>query len=72
MSLTRNWSKTRSPSWPHNGPLSILVNNAGVSHIGTVESTTEADFDRVFRVNVKGYYNCMQAAVASMKARAAA
>jgi NAD(P)-dependent dehydrogenase (short-subunit alcohol dehydrogenase family) len=51
-----------------NGPVSILVNNAGVSHIGTVESTTEADFDRVFRVNVKGYYNCMQAAVASMKA----
>ena len=42
-----------------NGPVSILVNNAGVSHIGTVESTTEADFDRVFRVNVKGYYNCM-------------
>jgi len=50
------------------GPLSILVNNAGISHIGTVESTTEADFDRVFRVNVKGYYNCMQAAVAAMKA----
>ena len=45
------------------------MNNAGVSHIGTVESTTEADFDRVFRVNVKGYYNCMQAAVASMKAK---
>lgn len=51
------------------GPLSILVNNAGISHIGTIESTTEADFDRVFRVNVKGYYNCMQAAVASMKAQ---
>ncbi len=50
------------------GPLSILVNNAGISHIGTVESTTEADFDRVFRVNVKGFYNCMAAAVANMKA----
>lgn len=49
------------------GPVSILVNNAGISHIGTVESTTEEDFDRVFRVNVKGYYNCMQAAVAAMK-----
>jgi NAD(P)-dependent dehydrogenase (short-subunit alcohol dehydrogenase family) len=36
------------------GPLSILVNNAGISHIGTVESTSEEDFDRVFRVNVKG------------------
>jgi 2-keto-3-deoxy-L-fuconate dehydrogenase len=50
------------------GPLSILVNNAGISHIGTVESTTEADFDRVFRVNVKGFYNCMSAAIAPMKA----
>lgn len=49
------------------GPLRILVNNAGVSHIGTVESTTEADFDRVFRVNVKGVYNCTHAAIGHMK-----
>ena len=45
----------------------ILINNAGVSHIGTVESTTEADFDRVLRVNVKGFYNCMHAVVGHMK-----
>ncbi len=45
----------------------ILVNNAGVSHIGTVESTTEEDFDRLVRVNVKGFYNCMHATVAHMK-----
>ena len=45
----------------------ILVNNAGVSHIGTVVSTTEDDFDRVLRVNVKGFYNCMHAAVGHMK-----
>jgi NAD(P)-dependent dehydrogenase (short-subunit alcohol dehydrogenase family) len=49
------------------GPLNILVNNAGVSHIGTVESTTEADFDRVYRVNVKGVYNCTQATIKFMK-----
>jgi 2-keto-3-deoxy-L-fuconate dehydrogenase len=47
--------------------LSILINNAGVSHIGTVETTTEEDFDRVIRVNVKGYYYCMQACVGHMK-----
>ncbi|HEV7219502.1 MAG: SDR family NAD(P)-dependent oxidoreductase [Terriglobales bacterium] len=46
----------------------ILVNNAGVSHIGSVEGTTEADFDRIFRVNVKGFYNCMRACVGHMKA----
>src|SRR4029077_10519935 len=45
----------------------ILVNNAGISHIGTLESTTEADFDKIFRVNVKGMYNCMQACVGHMK-----
>ncbi len=48
--------------------VNILVNNAGVSHIGSVENTTESDFERVFRVNVKGYYNCMQACVGHMKA----
>lgn len=45
----------------------ILVNNAGVSHIGTVESTTEEDFDRLVRVNVKGFYNCMHAMVPHMR-----
>ncbi len=45
----------------------ILVNNAGVSHIGSVEGTTEADFDRIFRVNVKGFYNCMRACIGHMK-----
>jgi 2-keto-3-deoxy-L-fuconate dehydrogenase len=47
---------------------SILVNNAGISSLGTVESTPEEEFDRVFRVNVKGFYNCMQACVPYMKA----
>jgi len=49
------------------GPISILVNNAGISHIGTLESTSEEDFDRVMRVNVKGFYNCARSAVSHMK-----
>lgn len=49
-------------------PIHILVNCAGISHIGKLESTTEADFDRIFLVNVKGTYNCMYAAIESMKA----
>ncbi len=48
------------------GRVDILVNNAGVAHIGTVENTSEADFDRVYRVNVKGVYLCAQAAVRVM------
>ena len=40
------------------GRLDILVNNAGIAHIGTVENTTEADFDRIVAVNVKGIFLC--------------
>lgn len=47
--------------------IAILVNNAGVSHIGTAESTTEEDFDRIFRVNVKGIYNCIHSCIGHMK-----
>ena len=49
------------------GKVDILVNSAGVSHVGNVENTTEADFDRLYNVNVKGVYNCLQAAVSIMK-----
>lgn len=33
--------------------LDILVNNAGIAHVGTIEGTSEADLDRLCRVNVK-------------------
>ena len=49
------------------GRVDILVNNAGVSHIGTVETTTEQDFNRIFDVNVRGVYNCLHAVVPVMK-----
>lgn len=48
--------------------IDILVNNAGISHVGTVETTTEEDFDRIFRINVKGVYHGMYACVGHMKA----
>jgi 2-keto-3-deoxy-L-fuconate dehydrogenase len=49
------------------GKVDILVNSAGVSHVGNVENTTETDFDRLYNVNVKGVYNCLQAGVTIMK-----
>jgi 2-keto-3-deoxy-L-fuconate dehydrogenase len=39
------------------GRLDILMNNAGVGHVGTVLTTTEADLDRVWGVNVRGVFN---------------
>lgn len=54
------------------GPLDVLVNSAGVSHVGTVEQTTEEDLDRLYAVNVKGVYNCLKAGVTAMKGRGGA
>ncbi len=47
--------------------LDILINNAGIAHIGNVENTSPAEFDRVFDVNVRGAFYCMAAAVKHMK-----
>ena len=49
------------------GTVDLLVNSAGIAHIGKVETTTEADIDRIISVNVKGVYNCLFAAVPIMK-----
>ncbi len=49
------------------GRIDILVNSAGISHIGKADNTSEADFDRIYQVNVKGIYNCLFAAIPIMK-----
>lgn len=49
------------------GPVNILVNNAGIAHVGRLETTAEADLDRIYKVNVKGIYNCMYAVIGSMQ-----
>ena len=49
--------------------IDILVNNAGISHVGSLENTTEEDFEKVYQVNIKGVYNCSKAVVPFMKKR---
>lgn len=49
------------------GPLGILVNNAGIAHVGKADNTAEEDFDRVMSVNVKGAYNCLHAVIPLLK-----
>ena len=45
------------------GKLDVLINNAGISHIGNLASTSLADFERLFAVNVTGMFLCSQAAL---------
>lgn len=49
------------------GKIDVLINNAGVSHVGNLENTSEEDFDRLFQVNVKGMFNCTRAALPKIK-----
>jgi NAD(P)-dependent dehydrogenase (short-subunit alcohol dehydrogenase family) len=49
------------------GHIDLLINNAGIAHIGDVENTTEADFDRIYNVNIKGVYNCIHCTIPHMK-----
>jgi NAD(P)-dependent dehydrogenase (short-subunit alcohol dehydrogenase family) len=51
------------------GRLDILVNNAAIQPYGTVETTTEADWDRVLAVNVKGIYLTAHYAIPLMRER---
>ncbi|TPH19249.1 SDR family NAD(P)-dependent oxidoreductase [Litorilituus lipolyticus] len=47
--------------------INVLISNAGVHFSGTIENTTEEDFDKVFSINVKGAYAAIKAALPSMK-----
>lgn len=48
------------------GKIDILVNCAGIAHVGKLDQTGEEDFDRIYSVNVKGTYNCMYAVIGQM------
>jgi 2-keto-3-deoxy-L-fuconate dehydrogenase len=50
-----------------NGGIDILINNAGIAHVGNIENTKEEDLDRLYQVNIKGVFNCVQASIPYMK-----
>lgn len=47
------------------GDVDILVNNAGICYYGLMSQMGESQWDRIFDVNVKGIFNCVNAATPS-------
>ncbi|MBM3444568.1 MAG: SDR family oxidoreductase [Bacteroidetes bacterium] len=47
--------------------IGLLINNAGIAHVGNAVTTSSADLDRIYQVNVKGAYNCMHAVLPFMQ-----
>ena len=47
-------------------PVDVLVNNAGIAHYGLISQITEAEWDRLFAVNVRGIYHCVNAVLPGM------
>jgi len=51
------------------GPVAILVNNAGISHVQKVEEITEDDWNETIAVNLTSCFLVTQAVLAGMRAR---
>lgn len=47
--------------------IDILINNAGIAHVGNIENTNPEDLDRLYNVNVKGVYNGMKMVIPYFK-----
>lgn len=47
--------------------LDVLVNNAGIAHVGHLLQTQPEDLDRLYRINVRGVYHCLHAGVPLME-----
>ncbi len=50
----------------NHGKLDVLVNNAGIGHVGTIEQTTAADLDKLYAVNVRGMFSLTKAFIPKM------
>jgi 2-keto-3-deoxy-L-fuconate dehydrogenase len=61
------WCQINSSLTSIPNTVDILINNAGIGFVGNIEQTEEADFDRLYQVNVKGVFNCVKAILPRMK-----
>jgi len=47
----------------------VLINNAGVAHVGNIELTTGQDVDQLYNINVKGVFHCTKVVIPKMVAQ---
>ena len=47
--------------------IDILINNAGIAHVGNIEAVGEEELDHLYKVNIKGVYNCIKACIGIFK-----
>jgi 3alpha(or 20beta)-hydroxysteroid dehydrogenase len=67
VSSKKEWKAAVEKAESHFGSVSVLVNNAGILHVGSLVDTTEEDYMRVIRINQLGPFLGMQAVVDAMK-----
>lgn len=59
-------SEAVNASIRHLAPVDILINNAGIAHYGLISQICDAEWDRLFSVNVGGIYRCVKAVLPAM------
>jgi 3alpha(or 20beta)-hydroxysteroid dehydrogenase len=62
-----DWAATVTAAENAFGPVSVLVNNAGIVHFAAIADTTPADWSRVIDINLTGTYLGIRALVSSMR-----
>ena len=62
-----DWAATVTAAETAFGPVSVLVNNAGIVHFAAIADTTPADWSRVIDINLTGTYLGIRALVSSMR-----
>src|SRR5262249_58228835 len=69
LNVTReaDWRAAVSTAVQTFGKLDVLVNNAGILLRAKIEDTSEADWDRIMAVNVKGVFLGTKCAIPAMR-----